>query len=311
MMTAVPARSVLNETQELRLDGRGTARLSSYLVQIYPAQPTNSLIPLDAAEVRIGRDPLSEVEIFDDFASRCHAILRPEAAGTRLYDCGSRNGTFVNGTRVSDCLLVAGDHVRIGNHIFKFLAADHVEAQYHQAVYEMMTSDGLTRTANRRAFEDAFQRELLRAVRHRRPLTLLLIDVDHFKQINDCFGHLVGDDCLRELCDRVRLVVRGDDVFGRLGGEEFAVLLAETNLLDGCVVAERIRLAVAAESFAAERELAVPMTVSIGVSGFDGSELVSSDQLLSDADRRLYAAKSAGRNTVRSLADELELEVVG
>ncbi len=270
-----------------------------FLVRIYPAgNLVENLISLCDGETSLGRDPDCDVQIDDDYSSRHHATLTVNETGCWVTDMGSLNGTFVNDIRIERQQLQAGDHLRIGNHVFKYLSADHPEAQYHETVYEMMTSDGLTRIANRRYFEDSFNRELARCVRHGRPLGVLLLDIDHFKRINDLWGHLVGDDCLKELCQRVRGVIRMDDLFARVGGEEFAIVLSETRISHCLQVAERIRSVVERTPFCTTRKIEVPLTVSIGVAHSDGNVIRNVEAFLSAADKRLYLAKRSGRNRI-------------
>ncbi|MEZ6064488.1 MAG: GGDEF domain-containing protein [Planctomycetaceae bacterium] len=286
----------LLETQELHLEARGSKAQQSFLLQVYPASSSGGLIPLSAPRVRIGRDPSLEIELLDDFASRQHAVITQTEEATLLSDCGSRNGTYVNGVRIKEQLLKEGDYVRIGNHIFKFLADDHIEAQYHRALCEMIASDVLTGALSRRAFDEAFQREMVRAVRHGRSLSLLMIDIDHFKPINDQHGHVVGDHCLSELSRRAQSVIRSDDLFGRLGGDEFAVLLAETPIDYAAVVASRVHAKITSSPFGRELGLSVQLTVSIGLAELNLEEPQTPEQLIAQADARMYFAKSAGRN---------------
>jgi diguanylate cyclase (GGDEF)-like protein len=277
-----------------------------FLVRIYPAgNLVENLVALCDGNTSFGRDPACDIQLDDDYSSRHHATLEVADAECWVVDQGSLNGTFVNDVRIERRQLQAGDHLRIGNYVFKFLSADHPEAQYHEAVYEMMTSDGLTRIANRRYFDDSFGRELARCNRHSRPLGVLMLDVDHFKRVNDLFGHLVGDECLKELCRRVQAAIRVDDLFARVGGEEFAIVLSETGLEECYTVANRILTCVSCEPFCAERKLNLPLTVSLGIAHAEGTALRSIESFLSEADERLYEAKRGGRNRVCGPAVEV------
>jgi two-component system, cell cycle response regulator len=268
------------------------------LVRIYPAGVSGSLIPLAGDRNSIGRDAICDVELMDDFISREHAIITLQGGHFYLQDCGSLNGTFINDVRVKEIQrLVPGDAIRLGNHIFKFLSADHIEAQYHEAVYEMMTLDGLTGAYNKRFFEDAIEREILRSQRHWRPLSLLLFDIDHFKAVNDHYGHLAGDECLKQLVARVRSRIRGEDLLARFGGEEFALALSETTLKQAVQIARDLRQQVENEPFPTSRG-PVPLTISIGVGIANGQMAVSSKELIETADDNLYRAKHQGRNCV-------------
>jgi diguanylate cyclase (GGDEF)-like protein len=157
------------------------------------------------------------------------------------------------------------------------------------------TTDELTGLLNRREFLDQAEREFNRSGRYNRPLSLLLIDIDYFKDINDTFGHAAGDEALRRLARAGESCVRATDVFGRLGGDEFAMLLLETTAPDAVELAERVRTTMDALELKTDRG-PVKFTVSIGVATRDGQS--SLDELMSHADRSLYRAKGAGRDRV-------------
>ena len=267
------------------------------LVQIYPASASASLVELRGPRMTIGRDAQCDIEVTDDFISRVHAMLEVVDRGWRIVDRGSLNGTYVNEVKASEQPLFPGDRIRVGNHIFKFLSADDIEVQYHEAIYEMMTFDALTGTHNRRYFEESFRREVLRSMRHGRPLALLVIDVDHFKQVNDRLGHLVGDEVLRSLGGTFKRRTRGDEMLARYGGEEFMLVLAEASKADAVRVAEELRQAVASMPVETTRG-PVTVTISVGVAHYDGRSEITSQQLIDLGDTKLYEAKRAGRNRV-------------
>jgi diguanylate cyclase (GGDEF)-like protein len=297
---------MLDTVQEFRLpegttSSSGQVPAHSCLVQIYPLQFSSSLIELNRRRpVTLGRSSDSTLELLDEFVSREHSVIEwGEAENSWVVsDLGSRNGTFVNDRRVERCVLEPGDHVRVGSHIFKFLSADHVEAVYHETVYQMMTVDALTQAHNRRYFEDAFDRELQRALRFARPLAVLLFDLDRFKSINDQHGHLAGDEVLQAVCQRVRRRVRRDELFARYGGEEFAIVLAETRRSQAMVYAEELRALIADEPIQTTRG-DISVTMSIGVAHTSAIEPITTADLLACADGCLYAAKNGGRNCVR------------
>jgi two-component system, cell cycle response regulator len=269
------------------------------LVRIYPPGVAGSLLPLSTVRNLIGRESACDVELMDDFISREHAVIFQRDGRYFVQDCSSLNGTFVNDRQIDGPQqLVPGDALRMGNHIFKFLSADHVEAQYHEAVYEMMTMDGLTGAHNKRFFEDAIAREMMRAQRHWRPLALLLFDIDHFKDVNDNFGHLAGDECLKQLAVRVRSHVRGEDLFARFGGEEFAIALTEATLKQAARVSRDLCQQVESVPFQTARG-SVPMTISIGIGFASGQHPMTAQELIAMADDNLYRAKRDGRNCVR------------
>lgn len=164
---------------------------------------------------------------------------------------------------------------------------------------EMSNTDGLTGVKNRRYFDLQLAQELSRIQRNKGSVSLILIDIDHFKQVNDLHGHVVGDACLVALGDCLqRSVKRISDTVARYGGEEFAIILANTCEVDSLALAERIRLAVKAMNVESD-ELKVPLTVSIGVSHCQAGEaFCQPSTLISEADAALYQAKGLGRNQV-------------
>ncbi|WP_448205167.1 GGDEF domain-containing protein [Azospirillum sp. sgz302134] len=166
---------------------------------------------------------------------------------------------------------------------------------------QLSITDPLTGACNRRHFFDVAEQEMARSRRYDRPVALLVLDVDHFKRINDTHGHAVGDEALRVFTDACQSVLRGNDLLGRMGGEEFAILLPETDAAGAALVAERIRARTAELSVPAGAE-EVRFTVSIGLASCHaGSRSV--DGLLSCADEALYRAKAAGRNRVVAAPD--------
>jgi diguanylate cyclase (GGDEF)-like protein len=269
----------------------------SYLVQIYPLNAGYGLVELPAEKLTLGRDSSCDLVVVDDAVSRRHATIEPTDAGFLLVDEGSTNGTFVNDERIGRHVLAAGDRFRVGGHIFKFLADNHIEAQYHECVYAMATRDGLTAAFNKRYLLDALQRSITECERRVRPLALLMLDVDHFKAVNDTHGHLAGDEVLLGLCQRLRDLLRRDEVLARYGGEEFAVLVPETTLDDARSLAERLRSGVA-DAPLSTNQGPVNITVSIGIAGLLGGTSLTPLDFITEADRNLYTAKTGGRNRV-------------
>ncbi len=298
MSNTVPSFQISETQLRPQTEGHSDKNRQSCLVRIHPAGVSGSLIPLSSRQLTIGRDEGCDLEIVDDFMSRTHAVLEQCESGYQLTDCNSRNGTFVNDKRITSQMLNPGDQIRLGNHIFKFLSSDHVETHYHEAVYEMMTLDAMTNVHNRRYFEDAFRREVLRSQRHGRPLSLLIFDIDKFKQINDTYGHLVGDEVLKALSARIRGRVRGDEIVARIGGEEFAVVLVETSKINARKVAESLCEMVRTSPLLPHHPELIT-TISVGGVFTSGLELLSEQDLISLADQQLYLAKSSGRDCVR------------
>jgi len=243
----------------------------------------------------IGRKQGVEVMIRDGGVSRRHATITVEGAGARLRDLESQNGTFVDGVRVNDCSLVNGDRIHIGvSTVLKFVQADEVEAEFQRKLSRGALHEPLTGLYNRLHFMERLTSELAAAQRHKRALSLLLIDVDHFKGVNDEHGHLAGDEALKMVARVLQSTVRKEDVVARYGGEEFVVLARETAMTGGRALAERVRKAVERSRYTWQGH-DLNLTVSIGVT-------VRSDrEILEAADKALYRAKQKGRNCVVAL----------
>jgi len=165
-----------------------------------------------------------------------------------------------------------------------------------EALRRLATIDPLTELANRRGFLEKFETERYRARRYGRNLSILMLDADHFKRVNDNYGHDAGDEVLRIIATRIRTMLRGTDVAGRLGGEEFAVLMPETDLAGAAVLAERIRAEIAANPVRFADHL-IPVTVSIGVTAVPVEEN-GLEAALRTADGLMYQAKHLGRNRI-------------
>ncbi len=213
-------------------------------------------------------------------------------------DLGSTNGTYVNDVAVTERILKDGDQIKIGRSILKFMTGDNIETSYHEEIYRLMTVDGLTGLFNKRYFNEAHERELQRAVRYGRPLSILLFDIDHFKNINDRFGHVAGDSLLKQLANAVREKLRAHDILARVGGEEFGVLLPEVEKEGATFTAEKIRAVVERTEFAFDGEK-MPATISVGVAT-NTAKLATPLALYGAADAALYAAKTRGRNRVQT-----------
>jgi diguanylate cyclase (GGDEF)-like protein len=245
----------------------------------------------------IGRSSKADIQIDQESVSRNHASISNTREGVRVCDLGSTNGTFINdelveGTRT----LRNGDLVKIGRTIFKFIAGGNIEAAYHDEIYRLTTMDGLTQIYNRRYFDEQVDRELSRSRRYERVLSLVLMDIDHFKQVNDTYGHLAGDSVLKQLASTVRTKIRREDVFARYGGEEFAILLPEVSLGGTRQLAEKVRRLVEKQRFEFDKQ-PIPVTVSVGIATLEPQHREAAD-LVRAADERLYEAKTSGRNRV-------------
>jgi diguanylate cyclase (GGDEF)-like protein len=277
-------------------DESGTA----CLVVIYGAE-LGKRIPLGDADTECGRAVDTGISLDDDAVSRHHARFGWSGAQVVLKDLGSTNGTFVNDAPVRERVLRDGDQVKIGHTIFKFISGANIELSYHEEIYRLMTVDGLTQVQNKRSFDTALDREVARAHRYRRPLALVLFDIDHFKRINDEFGHIAGDAVLRQLAALVSNNVRREDVVARVGGEEFAILLPELDADRARYAAEKLRALIERTPCRFD-ERTIPLTSSFGVaelpSGPGAAAAPDPRELYRVADERLYAAKHGGRNRI-------------
>ena len=249
---------------------------------------------LNRDQVELGRDDHCGLVINSDLVSRHHAtVLRIEGRHA-IRDENSTNGTFVNDERVSGTVLLSdGDQIRIGRTVIKYTRSP-LEVGYLEHVMGLATHDALTGVFNKRRFDDAFPTEVSRAASGKRPLVLGLLDIDFFKLINDTHGHSAGDEVLRELSKVAKGCLSDADLLARVGGEEFAVLLAEP-LAEARVKAERLRSAVEAHAFKWDAQR-IPITVSIGVAELASGE--APEALYERTDALLYESKHGGRNRV-------------
>ena len=246
----------------------------------------------------IGRSINADIQVNDDSASRDHALIIKDRKGYRIADNESKNGCFVNDKKIGECYLQDGDLLRIGNTIFKFLSRNNIEHAYHEELFRLAKIDGLTEIYNHRHFDDSLDNELERAKRYNRELSLLMIDIDHFKKINDNFGHRAGDHILKELADILVKRSRRVDYVCRYGGEEFSIILPEIDIMGAFRFATTLKENVSSHSFKFEND-DISITISIGISDImEGID--STEELIETADKRLYQAKKMGRNRVIS-----------
>jgi len=280
----------------------GLSRRQACLIMLAgPAPGTMFLLGTTAV---IGRGQVADVRLDDASVSRAHCRIEREGMDFVLIDLGSRNGTQHNGKNVSRIVLAEGDKIQVGNNVLmKFGVVDEVDAEYQARILTSMQRDALTGAYNRAFFDAFLQRSLATASPLTVPMGVLLLDIDHFKRVNDTHGHLVGDIVLKECARRWTQALRRDDVLARFGGEEFVVLCPLQSVLVARQVAERLRLAVAEAPFDPGRGAPqLTITVSIGVAL--SSPEVSPLALLAAADAALYASKHRGRNLV-TFADTL------
>jgi two-component system, cell cycle response regulator len=251
---------------------------------------------VDRPSIVVGRSSKADIQIDQESVSRNHCKLINTGKSIMLRDLGSTNGTYINDELVDEYVLRDGDLIKIGRCIFKFLSGDNIENAYHEEIYRLTTIDGLTQVYNKRYFVETLEREIGRAHRYRRDLSLIMFDIDEFKKINDTYGHLAGDHVLKQLAAVIRSRIRREDILSRYGGEEFAIILPEIDNYNAMQFAEKIRNLVEMAAFRFE-DADIPVTISIGVASMQ-QEVHEPSEFIRIVDERLYAAKSAGRNRV-------------
>jgi diguanylate cyclase (GGDEF)-like protein len=283
----------------LQVLAKGPRRQLKPAIIVLMGSNVGETFPLGSGEVILGRAPTSTIRLNDDGVSRRHARLAPLPTGEWMVeDLGSANGTLVNGERVSARALADNDKIQLGPAtLVKFTFHDELEENFQRQMYDAALRDGLTKAFNKKYFLTRLDTELAYARRHKTHLSLVLFDVDHFKKINDTYGHIAGDAVLVGLAQIATRTIRTEDVFARYGGEEFAVICRGVSRDQSCVLAERLRLLVEGGAFEADKRR-IPVTISLGVAGMPEFAAESSLQLVAAADEALYSAKRSGRNKV-------------
>src|SRR5258706_5812889 len=266
-------------------------------------------IPLERDEVIIGRAIEADVRLNDSRASRLHARisseLDPETRQTncRITGLGSTNGTLVNGEPITEVPLNDGDKIVIGDHLFRFDLLDEIDREFQQQIHRLIAHDELTGLLTSKSFFSELRREAARAEADSRPFCILMMDLDHFKEVNDTYGHLVGSRTLEETGRIIKEALRAGDVAARFGGEEFAAFLLDADYAQGLVAAERVRAAIENHAFSTVRKGSTGeiktqhITISVGVAAFpdDARDPI---ELIELADSALYRAKRSGRNRI-------------
>ncbi len=256
------------------------------------------MFPINAVDTVIGRGEQATIRLRDDSISRKHVRLVANGNEVRIEDLGSANGTVINGSRVTTSPLHDGDKIQLGaTTILKFTYHDELEEDFQRQMYDAALRDPLTKAFNKKHLLEQIATELAFARRHGTPLALMMLDIDHFKRVNDTFGHLAGDQVLGTLANTIRTIVRTEDMFARYGGEEFAVVMRSASIPQAGVVAERIRATIAQTRFVFAADV-IPVTVSLGVAGYPSTEAKEITDLVAAADEALYEAKRTGRNRV-------------
>lgn len=276
-------------------------------------------IPLERDVVTLGRALEADVRVNDSRASRLHARISVEhgADGAetrfRIVDLNSTNGTILNGQAIDDAYLLHGDKLQIGEHLLRFELLDEIDREFQRQIHRLLVHDELTGLLTSKSFFSELRREAARAAAEERPFCVLMMDLDHFKGVNDTYGHLTGSRTLEEVGGCITQGLRAGDVAARFGGEEFAAFLLDADIAQGLVAAERVRRNVEEHNFVVTRANPVEgqqthrVTISIGVATFpdDSRDPI---ELVELADTALYSAKRQGRNRVcayRQMGEEV------
>ncbi len=256
---------------------------------------------IDGAATTIGRSAESDFVVDEEGVSRHHARIDRTADGAfYIEDVGSTNGTFLGAHRVGVALLRGGDLVQLGPLVqMRFAIVDSPEESFYRRLYESSMHDPLTHVFNRAYMNDRLLAEVSSARRAGTDMTVLMLDVDNLKEVNDRFGHMAGDRALCTIASRIVRTLRATDTLARYGGDEFVVIATATGGEEAWLLAERVRRAVAGLHMSA-RGGTVHITASIGVASLSEVALREdpASELLALADERMYDAKAAGRNRV-------------
>jgi two-component system cell cycle response regulator len=255
---------------------------------------------LTMPEMSLGRDATADITVNDQGISRKHIMVTKSGGGVFITDLKSSNGTFVNDKKITPGELVPlakEDMIKMGNSIFKYLPAGELEILFYGNLGSAAHTDSLTKVYNKGYLLEALEAEFKRAKALHTDFSIVFFDLDHFKNVNDTYGHDAGDFVLREFAGLVRAsYLRPKDVFARYGGEEFVILLANTSAAAAEELAEKVRAAIEHHEFIYEGNR-MPVTSSLGVAELN-SEIESAQTLLKMADKAMYTAKQSGRNRV-------------
>jgi two-component system, cell cycle response regulator len=253
-------------------------------------------INLNRPQFIIGRSSKADIRIDQEAVSRNHCKIINPGNAILLRDLGSKNGTYVNDAMIDEYVLRDGDLIMVGHCIFKFLSRNNIENAYHEEIYRLGTVDGLTQVFNKRYFIESLKREIERALRNRRDLSLLMLGIDRFKDVNDSFGTLAGDHVLRHLASLIKARIRPEDILARYDGDKFAITFPEIDHYNAMQFSEKLRKLVEMAEFKFE-DAVIPVTISIGIGSLD-EERKDEQKLLEQASTNLLAAKEGGRNRI-------------
>jgi diguanylate cyclase (GGDEF)-like protein len=252
--------------------------------------------------ILIGRNRYSDIFIDDEKTSKDHCEIKiikdDENKIDRIIikDLYSTNGTYVNEKPISNKTLKSGDKIKIGETTLRFSYNDELEEKYHSKLFNIATSDSLTKLYNKRYIISELENQYKIAKRNNRIFSLIMFDIDNFKKVNDKYGHIAGDEFLKNVSSYITTNLREQDIAGRFGGEEFLIILPETKIEGATILADKIREKIE-KSEMVYRGHTVKATISAGISQFNIS-YHNIEELLEITDKALYKAKNLGKNKV-------------
>ena len=282
-------------------DARLRTSPSIFMIVVSGGIP-GTMLPLSERGTSLGRSSATTFQLDDITVSRQHAFVAIDAdGGVQITDEGSSNGTFVNGQRIaghSPTRLEDGDRIQLGmGVVLKLVRLDHHDERFHRDLFERTVRDPATGLYNRAYFLSQIGVLAERSAAQEVGLAVLMLDIDHFKRVNDCYGHVAGDDVLRQVAAVIRESTRTEDLVARYGGEEFVIALPVSSPDRAFDRAERIRGDLAERRIAAGED-EIQVTASLGLSFSPPGRSRHTMALIQTADQALYQAKANGRNCV-------------
>jgi two-component system cell cycle response regulator len=297
-VSATPFRAIAETTPLVKR--RRPAPTDTPLLRVIGGRDLLAHAVLGPGTFEIGRDEACHLTLRDSSVSRRHARLTAKDERTYVVeDLGSRNGTFVNGQPVTKGVLTVGDRLEVGSVPMRLDYTSKDDVEHLRRVGERLHArdrDPLTGLMTRAYIDEGLPGLLDESAAAGHAVSVVFVDLDRFKQVNDTFGHAVGDDVLRQIGRLIAMSVRGHESCVRYGGEEIVLVLREAALEGAVVVADRLRQVVASHDWRAIEENLL-VTISCGVAEWTVGEPVR--EWLDRADRALYQAKRDGRNRVR------------
>jgi two-component system cell cycle response regulator len=263
-----------------------------------------TLIPLDLSSAIVGRSSRCDIILKDDGISRKHAkvdVMKKDRLV--IEDLSSTNGTFVGGKRIKKATLKPGDKVLFGRRsLLRFVLEDKLDRLYQEEMYASSTRDGLTGVHNKKYAKQRITTDLSYARRHNTPFTLIMFEIDQFREVNYTYGHQTGDQILVTVAQVVGEMIREEDVFGRWSGEQFILISNGIDLAGGKALSERIRKKISTQRIRALNRSGdvLKITASVGVVTVKENAPAEHGKVLSSVEDNLSLAKQKGQDRVIS-----------